>query len=199
MLVFWDQRLAVLATPKTGSTAIEAALYPLAALAVQNPPALKHTTVRAYQTHIRPYLESAARAPFTAVALMREPRDWLGSWYRTRHSDEFDEDPVSTRGMSFDAFVRGWCSDAPSPPADVGSQADFLDPGTGPGLDRIFRYDEIDSFTQFLEERLDCEVVLPRLKVSPSAEMSLSASTEALLARAGARDFALYASLAAGG
>ena len=30
MLVFWEQRLAFLATPKTGSTAIAAALEPLA-------------------------------------------------------------------------------------------------------------------------------------------------------------------------
>lgn len=34
MLVFWHQRLTMLATPKTGTTAIEAALELLAHLAI---------------------------------------------------------------------------------------------------------------------------------------------------------------------
>ncbi len=38
MLVFWDQRLVVLATPKTGSSAIQTALESLAVLAIQRPP-----------------------------------------------------------------------------------------------------------------------------------------------------------------
>lgn len=37
MLVFWKERLVFLATPKTGTTAIEAALQPLANLSIQNP------------------------------------------------------------------------------------------------------------------------------------------------------------------
>ena len=49
MLVFWDQRLAFLATPKTGSTAIAAALESLAAVSIQRPPLLKHTTVHRYR------------------------------------------------------------------------------------------------------------------------------------------------------
>jgi hypothetical protein len=48
MLVFWDQRLVFLATPKTGSTAIAMALEPLASVSVQRPPVLKHTTVQRY-------------------------------------------------------------------------------------------------------------------------------------------------------
>ena len=36
MLIFWDQRLVFLATPKAGSTAVEVALEPLASLAVQS-------------------------------------------------------------------------------------------------------------------------------------------------------------------
>ena len=153
MLVFWEERLAFLATPKTGSTAIAAALELLAAVSIQRPPLLKHTTVHRYRRFIGPYLEVASKDSFTVVALMREPRDWLGSWYRYRQREGTDPEK-STRGMTFDAFVRAWCSDPRPDFADVGSQERFLRPRQGVGVDRLFRYEEIQTFVHFLEERL---------------------------------------------
>ncbi len=195
MLVFWEQRLVILATPKTGSTAIEAALESLAAVSVQRPPALKHTNVARYHRFVGPYLEASAGKPFTVVALMREPRDWLGSWYRYRQRDDIPDQRKSTSDMTFDHFVNAWC-DTPRPPfADVGSQARFLAPSADKRADRIFRYEEIGTFLSFLEDRLDFEVHLPRLNVSPSASLDLSPATENRLAQAAAEDFHLYASL----
>jgi len=194
MLVFWEQRLAFLATPKTGSTAIAAALESLAAVSVQRPPLLKHTTVHRYRRFIGPFLEAASKDSFTVVALMREPRDWLGSWYRFRQREETDAGK-STKGMSFDAFVQAWCEDPRPDFADVGSQGKFLRPRQGVGVDRLFRYEEIGTFVHFLEERLDCEITLPRLNVSPPGAMELSAGTEARLRDVAAEDFALYATL----
>lgn len=194
MLVFWDQRLSFLATPKTGSTAIAAALESLAAVSVQRPPLLKHTTVHRYRRFIGPYLAAASKEEFTLVALMREPRDWLGSWYRFRRREE-TEPLRSTAGMSFDDFVRAWCQDPRPAFADVGSQARFLRPRQGVGVDRLFRYEDIGGFVQFLGERLGCEVILPRLNVSPAGATELSAATEALLREAAAEDFALYRTL----
>ena len=194
MLVFWDQRLAFLATPKTGSTAIAAALESLAAVSVQRPPLLKHTTVHRYRRFIAPYLAAASKEEFTLVALMREPRDWLGSWYRYRQRDDTDTER-STRGMSFDDFVQAWCQDPQPEFAAVGSQGRFLRPRQGQGVDRLFRYEEIDGFVDFLEDRLGCEIILPRLNVSPAGATALSAATEALLHEVAAEDFALYASL----
>lgn len=194
MLVFWDQRLAFLATPKTGSTAIAAALESLAAVSIQRPPLLKHTTVHRYRRFIGPYLEAASKDQFTLVALMREPRDWLGSWYRFRQREETPA-AKSTVGMSFDDFVRAWCQDPRPEVADVGSQAKFLRPRQGVGVDRLFRYEEIGSFVEFLEDRLGCEILLPRLNVSPPGITELSAETEALLQEVATEDFALYRTL----
>lgn len=194
MLVFWDQRLAFLATPKTGSTAIAMALESLAAVSIQRPPLLKHTAVRRYRRFIGPYLATASGEAFTVVALMREPRDWLASWYRFRRR-EGTEPAKSTAAMDFDAFVRGWCSDPRPEFAHVGSQADFLRPRNGQGVDRLFRYEEIDSFVRFLEDRLDCAIELPRVNVSPPGQTGLAPETEALLHKAAAEDFALYRSI----
>lgn len=196
MLVFWEQRLAFLATPKTGSTAIASALESLASVSVQRPPVLKHTTVHRFERFIRPYLEAASKKDdWCLVALMREPRDWLGSWYRFRSREDQTDPSKSTRGMSFDDFVRGWCSDPRPAFADVGAQEKFLRPRQGRGLDRLFRYEEMDRFVDFLEERLGCEITLPRINVSPPGATALSPETGALLHQVAAADFRLYETL----
>jgi hypothetical protein len=196
MLVFWEQRLAFLATPKTGSTAIAAALESLASVSIQRPPLLKHTTVHRYRRFVGPYLEAASKDRFTLVALMREPVDWLGSWYRFRQREE-TEAAKSTHDMSFDDFVRAWCQDPRPEFADVGSQGRFLRPRQGEGVDRLFRYETIGTFVQFLEDRLNCEIILPRLNVSPPGATELAPETRAMLQEVAAEDFALYGTLVA--
>ena len=131
---------------------------------------------------------------FTVVALMREPTDWLGSWYRYRQREGTDPGK-STRGMTFDAFVRAWCSDPRPDFADVGSQERFLRPRQGVGVDRLFRYEEIETFVDFLEDRLGCEIILPRLNVSPAGATELTPETRALLKEAAADDYAMYETL----
>lgn len=192
MLVFWEQRLVFLATPKTGSTAIETALESLAEVAILRPPALKHTTVGRYRRFLGPMLEKAAGGPFTVVALMREPVDWLGSWYRYRQRDELSESIRSTRDVSFDDFVTAYLADDQPEFAQIGAQARFLAGGAPDKIDRIFRYERIGSLIEFLEDRLDCEITLPRINVSPEGTTALSPEIEARLRAERAEDFALY-------
>jgi hypothetical protein len=198
MLVFWEQRLVVLATPKAGSTAVATALESLAALSVQRPAALKHTTVQDYHRFFRPYLEKTSGAHFTAVALMREPQEWLGSWYRFYQKPDHLDTPHSTRGISFDDFVQAWCADQPPAFADFGLQSDFLAPGIADtGLDHLFRYADIAGFVHYLEDRLHCEITLPQVNVSPLANLALSEATLSRFQAHAARDIALYAGLGA--
>jgi len=195
MLVFWHQKLTMLATPKTGTTAIEAALESLAHVSIQRPPQLKHISVRKYHRFIGPWLENAAGAPFTVIATMREPRDWLGSWFRYRQREEMGKEDRSTAGISFDQFVREYCSDAPPAHAAVGAQTQFLAPKGDRGVDRVFRYERMDLLIDYLEDRLNCAITLPRLNVSPVAALDLEPATEKLLRRVAARDFEAYESL----
>jgi hypothetical protein len=198
MLVFWEQRLVVLATPKAGSTAVAKALESLAVLSVQRPAALKHTSVSDYHRFVRPYLEATSGGHFTAVALMREPQEWLGSWYRFYQKDDHADTPFSTRGISFDTFVQAWCADTPPAYAAFGTQSDFLSPGQHPsGLNHLFRYADIGQFVLFLEDRLQCEIILPQVNVSPLATLTLSAASVAMMQHRAAADLALYAGLTA--
>ncbi len=192
MLIFWDQRLAFLATPKAGSTAVEVALEPLASLAVQRPPEMKHVDAARFHRHIHPWLLGMTADHFTTVALMREPLDWLRSWYRFQLRDEHETGEDD--GASFEEFARRYLEQPGSVTQGIGTQSAFLTAGDVP-VDRIFRYEDMAAFTQFLDEWLGCEINLPRINVPPSADVSLTAETETALRRALGPDFALYATL----
>ena len=88
MLIFEKQALVFLATPKTASTAIEQALGSLATVRLTRPPEIKHTDAAQFATYLRPYLLATTGHSYATLALMREPRDWLGSWYRNRQRDD---------------------------------------------------------------------------------------------------------------
>ena len=62
-------------------------------------------------------------------------------------------------------------------------------------MDRLFRYEEIDTFVHFLKDRLGCEISLPRLNVSPPGTTELTAATLALLQAVAADDYAMYETL----
>ena len=133
MLVFWNERLILLAVPKTGTTALEQALGPRAALVLRDPPQLKHATPQRVRRLVLPLLRAGVGDgdEFEMVATIREPVSWLSSWYRYRRRDEIAGRPNSTRGVSFDAFVEEWLKERPAPWAAVGAQV-TADPRIGP-------------------------------------------------------------------
>ena len=199
MLVFWEQRLVFLATPKAGSTAVESALESLAEVAILRPPLLKHTPVYRYRRFLQPYLENTAGAEFTVVALMREPISWLGSWYRFRQREDVLDARNSTKGMSFDDFVTGYLARPQPAFADVGAQSRFLQGTDGRPVDHIFCYEDMGAFVTFLEDRLGHDIVLPRVNVSPSATTVLSPEVAERLRSRCANEFELYERVLADG
>lgn len=196
MLIFFDRRLVFLATPKAGSTAVEAALDSLANVAITRPEPLKHATVAEFEQYIRPWLETKAKGDrFTTVALMRNPLDWVRSWYRFRAHDAAGDPEHPMTGVNFESFVQAYIDPHGPDYARIGCQSDYLTNGAR-RTDRIFRYEDMAKFTEFLEDHLGCALTLPRVNVPPEAETAMSTETEARLNAALARDHALYDSLA---
>ena len=193
MLVFWRQRLVFLATPKTASTSIEEALAPIAAIVMLRPPQLKHTNAHRFHRFLMPFLQSSTEKDFALTALMREPRDWLNSWYRYRQRPDEVADKC-TRHISFDDFVQAYCEDKQPEFAKVGAQAMFRAPPNKPAVDHVFRYENMGDFLHFLEDRLNTRIDLPKLNISPKGDDHLSAVTLALLQKPYARDFEIYES-----
>lgn len=194
MMVFWRARLVILANPKTGSQALEAALAPHADMVVRHPPFYRHMTLARYRQSVRNLFLPEDRERFETLAVVREPVDWLGSWYRYRLRDDLIGQPASTRGMDFDAFVAGWLADPQPAPAALGRQARFCALKSGrTGIDHLFAYEAPDALVSFLESRLGLPVAPPRINVSPPAETPLSAEISARLHDEAADDFALHA------
>ncbi|ANT61340.1 gamma-glutamyl kinase [Salipiger sp. CCB-MM3] len=193
MLVFWKARLVLLAVPKTGTSAYEAALGPHASMAVLDPPELKHAPVYRYNRFFRPMFEKMGVEHMELMAVVREPVSWLGSWYRYRQRGFLEGKPTSTRGLSFDDFVDAYTRGERPPFANVGSQAKFVEPRpNGTNVTHLFRYENQAVITGFLEERLGLTLDLPRENVSPRADLALSPEIEAKLRRKCAADFELW-------
>ena len=193
MLVFWKARLVLLAVPKTGTSAYEATLAPHASMTVLDPPELKHAPVYRYNRFFRPMFEKMGVEHMELMAVIREPVSWLGSWYRYRQRGFLEGKPTSTRGMSFDDFVKAYTQSGRPAFANVGSQAKFIEPRpNGTSVSHLFRYENQAGIVAFLEERLGVSLDLPRENVSPRADLDLSGPTEARLRHRQAADFEIW-------
>lgn len=193
MLVFWKEKLVFLAVAKTGTTALEGALAPKAAMIVRDPPILKHTPVYRYNRFLRPYLEKGGADDLETMAVVRHPVSWLGSWYRYRARDDLKGHPNSTAQVSFDTFVDEYTKGKPAEFANVGSPSKFLRTGDGEiGVDHLFQYEQMDKVIGFFEQRLQTKVELSRKNVSPAMELTLSPKTQAKLERKCADFYALW-------
>ncbi|WP_197918029.1 sulfotransferase family protein [Thiosulfatihalobacter marinus] len=197
MLVFWKQKLVILSVPKTGTTAIEAALAPHADIVVSHPPELKHAPLYRYNRFFRPMFERACNTEdMQTLAVMREPISWLASWYRYRRRDAMRGHPNATHDVTFDEFVQAYMRGDRPAYANVGSQAKFLEPRpNGVQVDHLFRYDDQPGLLDFLQDRLGTEIALEQRNISPKLDLQLYEKTEEKLRRKCAADFELYDSI----
>lgn len=200
MLIMLKHRLVFLATPKTGTTAFETALRPHAEIIFTKN--RKHIRAQRYYNKVAPFLKKTfGRSPET-LAVIREPIEQLRSWYRYRHRDValLDMPEHSTADISFDDYVVEVISHDPPPRADVGNQFDFVTRRSGDLMvNHLFAYESQRRLRDFLSQRIGVELEFPLQNVSPMTDAPLSASVEAKLRKARARDFELYERLQAAG
>ncbi|MCV6585021.1 MAG: hypothetical protein OIF47_05765 [Marinibacterium sp.] len=197
MLVCSKFHLAFVAVPKTGTTAIEAALRPLADICFARQ--RKHIPAQSFRRRIAPFLADTLNCRPDCFAVIRAPEDQLRSWYLYRARPANADNPKSTRGISFDTFVQAVLSDDPPPFADVGSQWNMV---TGHGrvlVDHLFAYEDPTVLQAFLDTRFEREITLERRNVSPCGPADLTPATRDLLRRKRAREFDLHAQVRAQG
>lgn len=191
MLIFLNRELAFLATPKTGTTAVEMALKPHAEIVFAR--SRKHLTALRYHMRVRPFIEETFSASPAPLAVMRNPIEQIRSWYRYRSQPRLDGKPLSTKTLTFEQFALEVISDAPPPRAQIGSQFNFLTSDHGELLvEHLFAYERQLAFRDFLSDRLGQDVTLKPRNVSPDVPAPLSAEVEARLRTARAPEFALY-------
>ncbi|MGR3467228.1 MAG: gamma-glutamyl kinase [Shimia sp.] len=195
MMVFWRQKLVVFAVPKTGTTALEAALSPHADIAFRNPPILKHMPVYRFRNFVQPLFDVVNGGHFEKVAVVREPLSWLDSWYRYRQRDAVMVAENSTKDVPFDDFVDGWLRGKRPPYSDVGSPHKFLTKQDGTSaVEHLFQYEQLPKAVAFLEDRLGKPLHLEAQNVSARAELTLDPKVREKLHRKAAKEFELWAS-----
>lgn len=200
MLVFHNQKLVVFAVPKTGSTALEAALLPHASLAVQSPPSQRHMNWGVYAAQWAPTLKRIYDVRPEGMAVLREPIARLRSWYRYRAQPQFADTELSCAHLDFDGFVAA--SLAPEPPrcARIGSQDKFVMGDTGKiQIAHLFDYARLPEMLDWVSARLGREIRLEAHNRSPGRPAPLDPALEARLRAARSAEFALYDRVAANG
>lgn len=199
MLIFWKARLAFLAVPKTGTHAYEAALGDKADIVMRHPQGMKHMGARKFRRKFEPILLEARDAPLEMLAVIREPVDWLGSWYRYRARPYLDGHKNSTAGMSFDKFVEDYLKEDTPAHAAIGSQARFVSDGKGQVIvDHLFPYEDQAGLRDFLSRKLDQPVPTPPTKnASPKADLELAPELALRLRTERPADFALHDAVSA--
>ena len=134
----------------------------------------KHTNYRQYSRYVLPFLDRKHNGQkVESICIFREPIDQMFSWYRYRSREELANDQQSnersTAGRSFEEFVEAFLLKNPPIFARVPRQFAFIRSKSGEvGVDRVFRYDQIDDFVTYLSERIGTQLTLPHRNVSPT-------------------------------
>jgi len=192
MLVFAPANLAVFATPKTGSTALYLAFRKHAQIAMAGQPRFKHVSLAKYERHIAPMLADGFGLTPERAAAIREPLDYLASWYRYRQRPDMARAHQSAAGVSFADFALAAISDTPPAYAAIGRQVDFLSTAAGVAVDHLFTQED-ELLPAFIAEKIGLEAIkLGRQNVSPPARTDLSQATAARVRAAWAADCDLW-------
>ncbi|MEY8839045.1 gamma-glutamyl kinase, partial [Cribrihabitans sp. XS_ASV171] len=148
-----------------------------------------------YDRFFRPIFEKMFGVEMEIMAVVRDPVDWLGSWYRYRQRPFLRGRPNATHDITFDEFVLAYLKGKRPSFANVGSQARFLTPRPGGAPARhVFRYENQDGIVAFLEDRLRTEIHLGRENVSPDLQLTLSEDVAEKYRRKRPEEFELHAS-----
>lgn len=104
MLLSFEKRFLFVANTKTASTSIEVALTPYAEIVRGGTPERKHTPLsQLYELYDEVFREPGQEPQtFFTFGVMRDPIEWIGSWFRYRKGNQVDA-PLPA-DLGFDAF-----------------------------------------------------------------------------------------------
>jgi hypothetical protein len=175
MLVAPRHGFVFLASPKTGTSAIEQAFAPYVQLASQGHRRIKHTPPERFEKFLVPYLEDCGfrRKRYEVVSVVREPIDLLRSWWRYRSRGKLKRPRHKyhhryTGDMTFAEFGEVVLAGR----GDLSRPSKFLTRDDGSlGVDRLFRYDDLGDLHAWFCERVGEDVpALERVNTSPPRE-----------------------------
>ncbi len=193
MLVSIEKNLAFLAMTKAASTSIHQALEPHCDIVFTHNSRIKHMSARKFRRFMRPYFSSLGYDTIETCCLLRDPIDWLFSWYKYRSRPEVSDSPNSTANQTFQEFCLRYI-ELPERAKGIGRPLNFMTERSGAVIvDHVFRYDALPVFIAFLEDRFQTRLDIPHLNASPSADFNLHPEAIAKLTDYFAPEYEIYA------
>lgn len=174
-------RFIFVANTKAASTSLEHALAPHAEIQRTGTPERKHVPLRR-AVKIYDFLfgqPGMGPGTFFKFAVMRDPLDWISSWYRYRTGNKVEA--TLPKDLSFEDFWARNDWNISRPDGSPNLQRDLLCRWNGdPFVDYVLRYETLDADFAGICEALGLEVTLPRLNVSaiPASEAVIPAALE---------------------
>lgn len=194
MLIGVKHRFVFVANSKTASTSIEQALANHAEILRGGSPQRKHITLRDALVEYAFLFEREGFEPetFFRFGVIRDPKDWIGSWFRYRRGNKVAS-PLP-KGMDFPAFwarndwTRHWPDGRPRLQRDF-----FTDAAGAPIVDYLIPYDRLAEGFAEVTAHLGLTVALGKANVSTEKAESLDipAKIEAEIRAHYAQDYAL--------
>lgn len=197
MLIGVEKRFVFIANSKSASTSIEKALMVHAEIHRGGTPQRKHILLRAT---LRDYdflfgREGYGAGGFFKFGVMRDPAEWIQSWYRYRMGNKVAH--RLAEGTSFESFWKDWVAQA-GRPGKKRLQSNFFTRRNGTLIaDYIIPYPDLENHFATIMQGLGIDARLPHQNVSKIRQMDTPPS-EALMGEIRdhfAEDYAILARL----
>ncbi len=158
MLLSQKHRFLFVANSKTASTTVERILRGDANIVLTSPPQVKHMPYSEIERNFRFLFRGQdGLEKFFRFAVIRDPLDWIVSWYNYRSRPALQGDQRSTKGISFEEFVDGLLKSGKERPpfARIGFQKRVLSAADGTlGVDYLIPLNRLDNDLKIIREEL---------------------------------------------
>jgi hypothetical protein len=200
MLISYKHNFVFFSLPKTGTTFLEADLTPHCDIIMTNPPRIKHTNVRRYQRFLEPFLNRN----LDKIGVIREPIDWLFSWYKYLSRDALanPSHPSHFRysgSVKFEEFAKDYLlpkKERQSYSEPLGSPSKFYYTDKEEvEMDYLFKYEEMHKVIHFFETRIGTTIDFVSRNASPKRKFQLSDDTREELIEFLKDDYMVYNNL----
>lgn len=125
------------------------------------------------------------------AAMIRNPIEWLKSWFNYLNTAVNSNHPASSAHKSFDGFVEMWFEKGPQLPHHFVSQSDYLlNDGNPP--EHLFRFAHMDKFIEFINDITSENISISKRNVSFKRKIIMSSETESIIRANMAIDYEIY-------
>lgn len=169
MLISTSRRFIFAANTKTASTSIEHVLTPYSDIVYDGEPAIKHMPLVAARQRHPELFDAEGDGGFFRFGVMRDPLDWIASWYRYRSGNEV-ESPLPS-DMTFADFWerKDWNILHPNGRGKYLQSDIFCDAEGAVLADVILPYHTLEPVFFEICDHLGVARTLPRKNVSRNA------------------------------